>query len=618
MQWRCQPLTQARFLLAKLYLQSLYDKRSANAVRNALKEITTEASGQKATTETEAYDYAYRLTMQRIEEQPPDRAELGKEVLAWITSLRQPFKASELRKALGIRVGQSAFDEDDCPDIIDMVSACAGLVTIDEESNLIRLVHYTTQEYLDRTQRHWFPKAETMITEACIAYLSMEEFGSPKQYSGWIRVNSECFQEKGYAGYMDPFYDYAACNWGLHAREASGVHQTIIGFFELSWNLRCAALMLTVPLFTTKNRRVHRRGWARSSRPEEDSTSGIHLSAHFGLRDTLAALLQQGYDVNAQDRLGHTALMLAAQRGHLDAVKILLHHGAKMEPRNKCDYSLLQCAVYSGNIEIVQLVIADKAVQSSMHAVPHSENAMRRSSRFSSLDIAVSHGYVSITRLLINHGLDVNLPEIVKDWPERDPSPLESAAQNDNREILDMLLEAGADIHCWNRYGDTILHSAADKHKTSQVHYLLSKGFSINQQNRKGRTPLLSLYHGDIDDTYLLSFLRAGPDTNICDNRGRSILHWASSEDKYYLIPILIIFGAKVSIISDYEVRVRCIEKLRRYLRSPGRLKEDREKTITHRQRERDLRCFPSSVNRTWEEFVSNNRLGSVSAHSTA
>jgi len=92
--------------------------------------------------------------MQRIEEQSPDRAELGKEVLAWITCLRQPFKASDLRKALGIRVGQSAFDEDDCPDIIDMVSACAGLVTIDEESNIIRLVHYTTQEYLDRTQRH--------------------------------------------------------------------------------------------------------------------------------------------------------------------------------------------------------------------------------------------------------------------------------------------------------------------------------------------------------------------------------------------------------------------------------------------------------------------------------
>jgi hypothetical protein len=33
-----------------------------------------------------------------------------------------------------------------------MVSVCAGLVTIDEESNIIRLVHHTTQEYFERSQ----------------------------------------------------------------------------------------------------------------------------------------------------------------------------------------------------------------------------------------------------------------------------------------------------------------------------------------------------------------------------------------------------------------------------------------------------------------------------------
>ena len=44
-----------------------------------------------------------------------------------------------------------------------MVSVCAGLVTVDEESDIIRLVHYTTQEFFERTQNIWFPNCrETM------------------------------------------------------------------------------------------------------------------------------------------------------------------------------------------------------------------------------------------------------------------------------------------------------------------------------------------------------------------------------------------------------------------------------------------------------------------------
>jgi hypothetical protein len=33
-----------------------------------------------------------------------------------------------------------------------------GLVTVDKQSNIIRLVHYTAQEYFERNQSTWFPK----------------------------------------------------------------------------------------------------------------------------------------------------------------------------------------------------------------------------------------------------------------------------------------------------------------------------------------------------------------------------------------------------------------------------------------------------------------------------
>ncbi len=59
------------------------------------------------------------------------------------------------------------------PDIEDMVSVCAGLVTVDEESDIIRLVHYTAREYFERKQKDWFGNAETDITQICVTYLSL-------------------------------------------------------------------------------------------------------------------------------------------------------------------------------------------------------------------------------------------------------------------------------------------------------------------------------------------------------------------------------------------------------------------------------------------------------------
>jgi hypothetical protein len=110
--------------------------------------------------------------MKRIEGQAKDQEELAKQVLSWITCAMRPLTTSELRHALAVEVGQAELDKENLPEIEDMVSVCAGLVTIDGESNVIRLVHYTTQEYFERTQKDWFPNAEESITTSCVTYLS--------------------------------------------------------------------------------------------------------------------------------------------------------------------------------------------------------------------------------------------------------------------------------------------------------------------------------------------------------------------------------------------------------------------------------------------------------------
>ena len=71
--------------------------------------------------------------MERIEGQVVDQEELAKQVLSWITCAKRPLTTSELQHALGVEVGESVLDEDNSPQVEDIVSVCSGLVTVDEK-----------------------------------------------------------------------------------------------------------------------------------------------------------------------------------------------------------------------------------------------------------------------------------------------------------------------------------------------------------------------------------------------------------------------------------------------------------------------------------------------------
>ena len=141
--------------------------------------------------------------MEQINGQIEDQEDLVKQVLSWITYAKRPLTTTELQHALGVEVDESKLDELNLSEIEDIVSVCAGLVTIDEESGIIRLVHYTTQEYFERTQSQWFPNAQTNITTICVSYLSFNEFESG------ICQNDEEFKQRLQSNTL---YDYAAHN----------------------------------------------------------------------------------------------------------------------------------------------------------------------------------------------------------------------------------------------------------------------------------------------------------------------------------------------------------------------------------------------------------------------
>ena len=126
---------------------------------------------------SKALNIAYKEALERIESQKHGFELLAKEVLSWIVCAVRQLTVPELQHALAVEEGASELDEDNLPEPDEMVAVCAGLVTVDEESKVIRLVHYTTQQYFERTLAAWAPWAHVVLANTCLTYLSFESIG---------------------------------------------------------------------------------------------------------------------------------------------------------------------------------------------------------------------------------------------------------------------------------------------------------------------------------------------------------------------------------------------------------------------------------------------------------
>src|SRR5436853_5825396 len=119
--------------------------------------------------------------MKRIESQGEGFRDLAKKVLSWVVHAKRTLSTGELQHAIAVERKKRVLNDDFIPSIEIIVSVCAGLVTFDIQSDVVRLIHYTTQEYFERTS--WFPTAESDITTTYITYLSFSTFGSGFCYS---------------------------------------------------------------------------------------------------------------------------------------------------------------------------------------------------------------------------------------------------------------------------------------------------------------------------------------------------------------------------------------------------------------------------------------------------
>ncbi|KAK0703024.1 hypothetical protein B0T26DRAFT_744167 [Lasiosphaeria miniovina] len=328
---------QTRFLLAQIYLQSLDDKTKPKAVKNALRQFQNQMPGSSEERKREILDQAYDDTLRRIQEQRPNFQQIAMKALAWITHAKRPLRIVELQVALAIEIGDPGLDKDNLEKTERIISVCAGLVTIQEESEIVEFVHYTTQEYMQRKQKDLFADAESEITKSCVTYLSFNVFDS-----GFCPTDAT-FEARLQANRL---YDYAAHNWGHHAR-ASGFCEGIIAFLKSTSKVEAssqALMAIKLSWTSTYSQDVPRR------------MSGFHLAAYFGVQDAVYGLLQHWNSIDEKDSYGQTPLSWAAENGHEAVVQQLLAKGAIVETKDDYGQTPLLWAAENGYEAVVQLL----------------------------------------------------------------------------------------------------------------------------------------------------------------------------------------------------------------------------------------------------------------------
>jgi hypothetical protein len=390
--------------------------------------------------------------MERIEGQIMNSRDLAKQALSWITCAKRPLTTSELRHALGVEIGESELDGENLPEVEDIISVCAGLMTVDEQSNIIRLVHYTTQEYFERTWTSWFPSAQADIAITCVTYLSFDTFES-----------GFCPTEKDFETrlQLNPLYDYAARNWGHHTRLAlKEVEQLILDFLESGAKVSASSqAMMAFGIY----------------RSYQWQLQGVHLAAYFGLTEAMIALLKNGHDLDSKDNGGLTPLSWAAQKGQEAMVKLLLEKGAELESKDNDGRTSLSWAVHYGGEAMVKLLLEKGA-----ELEPKDNNGR------TPLSWATDYGSEAVVKLLLEKGADPNSKD--EDYGR---TPLSWAAENGHEAVVELLLEKGAELESKDDiYGRTPLSWAAGNGHEAVVKLLLEKGAELESEDKFGQTPL--------------------------------------------------------------------------------------------------------------------------------
>ncbi|KAF5547710.1 ankyrin protein 3 [Fusarium mexicanum] len=206
-----------------------------------------------------------------------------------------------------------------------------------------------------------------------------------------------------------------------------------------------------------------------------------------------------------------TPLSWACENGYFGIARVLVERDAQPIDVSESAYSPLMLASKNGHINIARWLLS------------HDADVNRRHKNESAIWLALSIGHAELVELLLDAGADPNTYGI------RRVSALRLAVERGHEKVVKLLLKRGADVNAGGRWEQTPLHCTAEREGTRAImEALLSFGARIEGRNEWGQTPLFRAVLGaSVDEIGFL--ITQGADVTAQGNDGKTCLHLAMS-----------------------------------------------------------------------------------------
>ncbi|XP_046550760.1 ankyrin repeat domain-containing protein 17-like [Haliotis rubra] len=203
----------------------------------------------------------------------------------------------------------------------------------------------------------------------------------------------------------------------------------------------------------------------------------LHTASKTGDLSRVKFLLSQGQgNIDCNEWIGRTPVMWAAGGGHTEVVELLVGKGAKLSLVDSFGFNILHSACHGGELEAVKYVLSQTM-----------------------LDI---NGRVQCRRTAVM-----------------------LAAESGHKDVVELLVDTGADVSLVDETGDNILHCACRGGDVEVVKYILSQNMvDIDSLGHEKKTPvMLAGQYGHKEVVEVL--VKHGANLSLRDKVGDNILH---------------------------------------------------------------------------------------------
>ena len=526
---------------------------------------------------------------------------IGIRVLFWTLKAMRPLRIDELRHALAMDSGDGELAGHDEEEVADedflhddnmgeeelvpqalIVASCAGLVSVNDQTGIVRLIHLSIAQYLEQLEEAWFPSTHSAISKACLLYLSKDDFA--KSDSGDENIIRRWL-------FQYPFLAYSLEYWGYHARsvpeeELLDLIESLIlcrnrteflfrGLYLVLWDiLYPCADQIPVLFLTSYFGLVATTGELLGNRKGADESdsmgrTALYIASALGHNEIVKILLSYGADVSgrkpigivkasgsawwlppwARDDIGSHALCVAAESGHIEVVQTLIENGARVSAHGSFQDGALEGATFWGHKDVVRLLLR--------HGAPITRNTLQCSAYSGHVDIleeflqiivpradpdeitqsaatqdlpkalysAALAGHTLYAEKLLRHGIDPNESTITSYR-----TPLQGAASRGHLEMINLLLQHGADIN---------------SNTECKEFYLLRKAQYFNKAT-PGTALQAAAFAGQTEAVSLL--LQKGANENLQSGYYGTALQAAAAGGRRDVLDILLKRGAQVNL----------------------------------------------------------------------